>query len=157
FVLDNWLDRLLAERLQEKTSLILAALHYNNNDWEETFYQHLSRNFGFRINALPFELLAKSLPMSRLAKHKNQLPQLEAMLFGQAGLLAKRFNDEYPKGLRKEYLFLKKKFGFQPIAAPWKFLRLRPSNFPTIRIAQFARLIHQSSHLFSKILSCENL
>jgi hypothetical protein len=158
FTLSNWLDRLLAERLERKTEAILVALRLNKNNWEETFYHHLAANFGFRLNALPFEMLAKSLPLAYLAKHKNHLNQVEAMLFGQAGMLEKEFIDEYPTELSKEYSFLKKKFGLVSIPLhQWKFLRLRPVNFPTIRIAQFAQLVHHSSHLFSKILDCERM
>jgi hypothetical protein len=130
----------------------------NKNSWEETFYHHLAKNFGFNLNSLPFEMLAKSLPLSYLGKHKNNLMQVEALLFGQAGLLNKKFKDDYPNLIKKEYDFLKKKFSLQPMdSSQWKFLRLRPSNFPTIRIAQFAQLIHKSSHLFSKILEIEKV
>ncbi len=158
FTFSNWKDRLLAERLERKTEDILSSLRNNNNSWEETFYHHLARNFGFRLNALPFEMLAKSVPLAHLAKHKDHLNQLEAVFFGQAGMLHKLFRDDYPNALRKEYKFLKKKFRL--VHNPqhqWKFLRLRPVNFPTIRIAQFACLVHRSSHLFSNMLACENV
>ncbi|MBA3902038.1 MAG: DUF2851 family protein, partial [Bacteroidetes bacterium] len=96
---------------------------------------------------------AKSLPLQFLSKHRDNLFQIEAMLFGQAGLLEKEFSDNYPKQLKQEYQVLKSKFSLQPIDThTWKFMRLRPKNFPTIRIAQFAMLIHQSEHLFTKIL-----
>ena len=158
FTLNNWIDRLLIERLENKTGVLFSSLQSNNSNWEETFYQHLARNFGFRLNALPFEMLAKSLPVSCLAKHHDRLLQLEAMLFGQAGMLEKSMEDDYPNELKQEYVFLKKKFGLEPMALhQWKFLRLRPVNFPTIRIAQFAQLVHHSSHLFSKILECKKV
>jgi len=148
-----WLDRMMIERLEQKTKLIELELARNQNDWEETFYWFLARNFGVKVNAEPFEWLAKSLPLKILTKHKNNLLQVEALLFGQAGLLETDFKDDYPNQLKKEYNFLRKKHQLQPInSVAWKFLRLRPANFPTIRIAQFARLIHQSVHLFSKIL-----
>lgn len=157
FTISNWLDRLLIERLEHKTKSIEAMLQQNQNNWEETFYVHLARNFGFKINAVPFELLARSLPLQHLAKHKSELFQIEALLFGQAGLLQSDFNDEYPSRLRKEYYFLKAKFSLQNMDAHlWKFMRLRPVNFPTIRIAQFAQLIYNSSHLFSKLLEIKN-
>jgi len=157
FTFSNWLDRLLIERLEQKTKSIELMLQQNQNNWEETFYVHLARNFGFKINALPFEMLARSLPLQHLAKHKSELFQIEALLFGQAGLLQSDFNDEYPQRLRKEYDFLKTKFGLQNMDAHlWKFMRLRPVNFPTIRIAQFAQLIFNSSHLFSKLLEIKN-
>ncbi len=158
WTLNNWLDRLLTERLEIKTERIFSSLQMNGNNWEESFYQHLAKNFGFMINADPFERLAQSLPLAFLSKHKDHLNQLEAMLFGQAGMLENELNDEYAKELQKEYAFLKNKFKLEPIPLhQWKFLRLRPVNFPTIRLAQFAQLVHQSSHLFSKILECENL
>jgi len=155
--IDNWLDRLLAERLENKTERILSSLQGNGNNWEETFYQHLAKNFGFRINADPFERIATTLPVSLLAKHRNHRNQLEALLFGQAGMLELKMTDAYPNELKKEYSFLRNKFNLIPIPLhQWKFLRLRPVNFPTIRLAQFAQLIHQSTHLFSRILECDN-
>jgi len=97
-------------------------------------------------------LLAKSLPLNYLAKHKNDLLQIEALLFGQAGFLTVSDGDEYYSNLRKEYLYLSRKFELKPLENHlWKFLRSRPGNFPTVRIAQFASLIHKSSALFSKI------
>jgi hypothetical protein len=152
-----WLDRLLVERLEQKTTAISNALQTNGNDWEETFYQFLARNFGLKVNAEPFESLAKSLPQLILAKHKDSLFQIEALLFGQAGMLAGNFEDEYPNRLKKEYGFLQKLHGLSPPGGvAWRFLRMHPGNFPTIRLAQFARLIHQSAHLFSKILVIDN-
>jgi hypothetical protein len=143
----------LIERLELKADAILAALKLNNNNWEETFYQQLARNFGFKVNAVPFELLAKSLPNTYLAKHKDKLFLLEAMLFGQAGMLNDDFKDDYALQLQKEYRFFAQKFSLQPIEKHlWKFFRLRPYNFPTIRIAQFAALTFKSTHLFSKVI-----
>jgi hypothetical protein len=157
FIIDNWLDRLLVERLEHKTELIRQGLLLNHNNWEETFYHALAKNFGAKINSEPFELLAKSLPLKILAKHKNNLLQLEALLFGTAGLLQDNYDDAYYLSLKKEFSFLQKKYKLQPLEKHlWKFLRLRPANFPTIRIAQFAQLVHQSSHLFSKILEVKN-
>ena len=127
--------------------------YYDKNDWNETFYQMLARNFGFKVNAVPFELLAKAVPLSVLAKHKNDLFQLEALLFGCAGLLNEELvGDDYFLELRKEFSFLYKKYKLKTVEGHlWKFLRLRPVNFPTIRIAQFAKLIHQSTALFSRL------
>lgn len=158
FTLNHWLDRLLVERLERKSNPILASLRQNKNNWEETFYQFLARNFGLKVNSEPFELLARALPLSVLAKHKDNLLQLEALLFGTAGLLEKEFNDDYPRQLQKEFKFLKQKFKLKPMdASLWKFMRLHPPNFPTIRIAQFANLIFRSTHLFSKILETKNI
>ena len=156
-IVTNAIDRLLLERLYRKSQIISNGLKLNNNNWEESFYQQLSRNFGFKTNAIPFELLSKSLPSLLLAKHKNSLLQIEAMLFGQAGFLNKHYQDKYLLQLQNEYIFLKQKFKLTPIDNHlWKFLRLRPLNFPTIRIAQFASLIYNSTHLFSKIIQTEN-
>jgi hypothetical protein len=150
----KWLERLAVERLERKSTAIQAALERNKDDWEETFWQFTARYFGSKVNAEPMEMLACSLPHRILAKHKNQLFQLEALLFGQAGFLDKTFVDDYLIRLKKEYLFLKTKHNLGdtvPLAA-WKFGRLRPPSFPTIRLAQLAALIHRSLHLFSKVI-----
>lgn len=159
FILRFWYSSLMIERLESKTNDILTLLEQNKNNWNETFYQLLSRNFGMKTNALPFELLAKSIPLNILSKHKNDLFQIEALLFGQAGLLNEtQLGDEYYLSLRNEYTYLSKKYGLSGIEPHlWKFMRLRPINFPTIRIAQLAMLIHHSSALFSRILETEDL
>ncbi len=159
FILRFWFSSLMIERLQAKTGNILAILEQNKNNWNDTFYQLLARNFGMKTNALPFELLAKSLPLNILSKHKNDLFQTEALLFGQSGLLNESLlGDDYFLSLRKEYSFLYKKYGLLGIESHiWKFMRLRPINFPTIRIAQLAALINHSSALFSRILETETL
>ncbi|MDR1730068.1 MAG: DUF2851 family protein [Prevotellaceae bacterium] len=152
------LHQLLNERFMRKTDAILMHLTQNNNNWEETFYVFLTRNFGMNINSLPFEMLAKSLPLACLGKHKDNLAQIEALLFGQAGLLSGETNDEYFRFLQKEYLFLRQKFSLSPIdSSLWKFAKMRPVNFPTIRIAQFAMLIHRSSKLFSRLMETGDL
>lgn len=152
-------NRLMIERLETKTEEIIVRLQYNNNDWNETFYQMLARMFGFKINAIPFELLAKSLPIQILLKHKNNLFQMEALLFGNSGLLNNQLlGDEYYLKLREEYSFLYKKYKLKAIESHlWKFMRLRPVNFPTIRISQLAHLIQNSHALFSKIVELETL
>ncbi len=153
-----WLDRLLVERLEKKTEAIAVALARNKNDWEETFYQFVTRNFGVSVNTEPMEWLARSLPHLTLAKHKNNLFQLEALIFGQSGLIEKDFKDEYPIILKKEHAFLSHKHKLKPInGIAWKFSRMRPASFPTIRLAQLADLVHQSSHLFSKVLEMETI
>jgi len=153
-----WLDRLLVERLEHRTADLADVLAFNNNNWESSFYQRLARNFGAKINTQPFELLAQNTPILTLAKHKNDLFQLEALLFGQAGYLEMDFEETYPNRLKKEYQFLQKKYDLQPInVSMWKFMRLRPANFPTVRIAQLAALIHQSTHLFSKVIDAKKI
>jgi len=150
---------LMIERLQHKTGEIIERLNQNNNDWNETFYQFIARNFGFKTNALPFEMLSKALPLGILGKHKNDLFQLEALLFGTAGLLNQELlGDDYFLALRKEYSFFYRKYQLQAMEAHlWKFLRLRPVNFPSLRIAQFAALIHQSTALFSRLVELSDL
>jgi len=148
----NWLTRVLIERLQNRSNQLAQAIKANKGDWEETFYQYLAANFGFKTNAVPFELLAKSLPQIILAKHKNNAQQIEALIFGQAGFLTDDLQDDYPVALRKEYQFLQKKYSLTSIPKHlWKFSKLRPLNFPTVRLAQFAVLIYHSNHLFSKV------
>jgi len=153
FSKEYWLNKLTIERLEEKANFIMNKLEQSKYNWEEVFYVLIARNFGFKVNAEPFERLARALPLRCLAKHKNNLFQIEALLFGQAGFLEQDCSDKYFLSLQKEYLFLQKKFGLKPIEKHnWKFMRLRPVNFPTIRIAQFAQLIHKSSNLFSQLL-----
>lgn len=153
----SWKERLLAERLTRKSSIVFKFLEENNAHWEESFWWMLARNFGVKVNSEAFESIAKSISVNILAKHKNQIHQLEALLFGQAGLLKGSFKEDYPKLLQKEYHFLKKKYDLKPIYAAVYFLRMRPGNFPTIRLAQLAALIQNSAHLFSKILEIEKV
>ncbi|MFZ1785733.1 MAG: DUF2851 family protein [Ferruginibacter sp.] len=147
----SWKERILVERLADKTGAIFAYLHQNNYHWEETFWWLLAKNFGIKLNSTAFEKIAQSLSIQTLAKHKRQIHQTEALLFGQAGLLEVDFNEDYPKLLQKEYRFLKKKYKLARVEASLIFLRMRPSNFPTLRLAQLAMLVHKSEHLFSKI------
>ena len=147
----SWKERLLVERLQKKSQIVFEYLKTNNNHWEETFWWMLAKNFGIKVNSDAFEKIAQSIPVNVLAKHKNQIHQLEALLFGQAGLLEEKFTEDYPMLLQKEYQFLKSKYQLQKITAPLYFLRMRPANFPTVRLAQLAMLVHNSLHLFSKI------
>jgi hypothetical protein len=147
----SWKERLLVERLEKRTQIIFDHQQKNKNHWEETFWWLLAKNFGAKLNSIAFEKVAQSVSVNILAKHKDQIHQVEALLFGQAGLLDHDFTEDYPKLLQKEYQFLKKKYNLQKVEASMIFLRMRPSNFPTIRLAQLAMLVHNSLHLFSKI------
>jgi hypothetical protein len=152
------LEKLIIDRLERKSRAIESLLAENNQHWEQSFYIHLASTFGFKVNQIPFELLARSTPLAVLAKHKNNIQQLEAILLGQAGFLNDTFTENYGVMLQNEYTFLKKKYALNEIAIhSWKLSRLRPSNFPMVRIAQFAALIHHSSHLFSKIIATESV
>lgn len=150
----DWKQILLRERLSAKEAAISSLLQLTNNGWEQAFYVTLAHNFGFHTNGLPFELLAKQTPLNYLLKHRSSVFQLEAMLFGQSGLLTERTaTDEYSRKMWQEYSFLKKKFGLEPLdGSIWKMARMRPQNFPHIRIAQFAMLLHETEFLFSKII-----
>lgn len=153
FIVESWLERLAIERLERKSTAVLDLLAANKGSWQETFYQLVAANFGFKVNAEPFGLLARSIPETFLARQKNSDIQIEAMLFGVAGLLENEFVDEYPNKLKTEFKFLKTKYNLSTLPGHiWKFSRLRPDNFPTVRIAQFAALIINSNGLFAKML-----
>ncbi len=153
----SWKDRLLAERLMRKAKSVEIFLQQNNYHWEETFWWLLARNFGMKVNADAFEAMARSIPVNILAKHKSQIQQLEALLLGQADLLDGKHQEDYPRLLQREYKFLKEKYKLKPIHLPVHFLRMRPGNFPTIRLAQLAALITGSAHLFSKIKEAKTM
>lgn len=151
---EDWKTALLQDRMQKKSLAISQLLQLSHNDWEQAFYVTLAHNFGFHTNGVPFELLAKHTPLEYLRKHRDSLFQLEALLYGQSGLLtAETVRNEYERRLQKEYDFLRKKFNLQPIEGSlWKRLRMRPQNFPDVRIAQFASLLRSSETLLSKVL-----
>lgn len=158
FVINSFLSRILVERLEHKSEEVFERLQQLNGNWDETFYHFMAKNFGFKVNALPMQVLAQSLPQTLFAKHKDQPLQIEALIFGQAGFLNQSFEDKYPNQLKTEYAFLQKKYGLAAIdLSLWKFLRMRPQNFPTLRLAQFAALIVKSSYLFSKVLEVKNV
>lgn len=153
----SWKERLTTEKLLNKSSIILDVFKKNNNNWEETLWQLLAYNFGLKVNATFFQQVAETISNNILSKHKNNIHQIEAMLFGQANLLNDEFENEYPFSLKKEYNFLKKKYNFKEVKGSAFFLRMRPANFPTIRLAQLAALVSNSSHLFSKIKEIETI
>lgn len=157
-IVESWSHRLLAERFELKTAAIQQALAQQQQNWEEICFQKLARSLGSVVNGEAMEMLACWTPLHLLNKHKNQLSQIEALLFGQAGLLDDIGEDEYPQQLKKEYLFLKSKYQLTPMSlAQWKFLRLRPANFPSVRIAQLARIIYHTDHLFSKFIAAQSV
>ena len=158
FELSSWMTRLLSERLERKTADIFNLLDRSNNDWNEAFYIILARSFGVGINSDAFELLAKSLPLRILQKHRTNIIQIEALFFGQAGLLGETKTDQYYQTLQKEYLFLKHKFGLKTIyEGLYKSMRIRPANFPHIKIAQLAALWVKYDSLFSIVLENKNV
>ncbi len=156
--INPWLSALLAERMERKINDIYTVLDKFNNSWDETFYVLLSRNFGFGLNANEFERLALSLPYFYIQKHSDNILQVEALLFGQAGLLEdESLTDDYYMQLKKEYGFLKKKYTLKNLDSfIFKSLRVRPQGFPQVRIAQLASVLQQSKRLFSHILEKED-
>jgi hypothetical protein len=152
------LDKALTKRLIQKSKIVEELLEENQGDWEETTYQLLARNFGFKINSEAFLRLARNLPLKVLQKHRDNLNQIEAVLFGQSGLLAEV--DDYSKKLIQEYDFFAAKFSLKAQmlnAHEWKLLRTRPANFPTIRIAQLAKLITLQKSFFSLFTQTESI
>ncbi len=156
-ILEPWLSRLLVERLERKTEMLRDLLQRSRGSWTDSLYIMLARYFGMKVNAFPFERLAFSLPMKILMKHRHQLIELEALLFGQAGLLDGSFHDAYPCRLKEIYEYLRGKYGLTPLNPEnWRFMRMRPANFPSIRIAQLAALIHRHEQLQSAVIEAEN-
>ena len=150
---DNWKHTLLLQRIQDKADDISELLRLTRQSWEDAFYITLAHNFGFHTNGLPFEMLAKHTPLAYLRKHRESLFQLTAILLGQAGLITPQDEE-----LRREYAFLKTKFSLTPIdASTWKYLRMRPQNFPDVRVRQFAQLIHRVDNLFSSLVMLTDL
>ena len=163
FFIRHWFNSLVVERLQDKSEAILKILAETGNDWEETFYRTLSRYFGFRVNTEPFEMLATSLPFKIIRKHIDNRLQVEALLFGASGMLDEglfknAINDDYYKDLLRESKILSAKYSLQPIHGwLWKFSKLRPVNFPTIRISQLAAMLSVTGGLFSKVIEAKNI
>lgn len=154
---NSWKTRMVAERLSEKSKTVFEILEHTEYNWEESLWQLIALNFGGKINGQVFRSVAQSIPQKILARHKDQLIAIEAMLMGQAGLLNNEFDDSYPKMLKKEYAFYKNKYKLQTVNGSVLFLRMRPANFPSLRLAQLASLIHNSAHLFSKLKACETI
>ena len=158
FLIKNWLERLYFERLEQKSETIQALLQASQNDWEAVLFKMLTKNFGLKVNGDSFFSLANSIDFSVIRKTQNNLETLEALLFGQAGFLNDDFQDLYYLGLVKEYAFLKQKFKLENNhVLPMQFFRLRPPNFPTIRISQLSSLYYRHQNLFSKIIEINTL
>lgn len=154
----SWLERIVVERLEAEVKDVFAQLVENNYDWEQTMYQRVMRYLGMKVNNDAFELLAKLLPLRILRKHIDNAIQVEAMVFGCAGFLEQTFEEPYPVLLQREFKILRSKFNLSVMPmAYWKFLRMRPPNFPTIRLAQTASLICHCNSWFSKLLEINDL
>lgn len=150
-----WIAALAVERLCRRQSEIMHSLHHLDDDWEELFFRMLAQNFGCKTNAPAFEMLAQTLPYKIVRRHSTSRLQIYSLLFGQAGMLEDESveNDEYYRALQNEYSYLKYKYGLSAIPCKlWNLLRLRPSNFPCLRLAQFSELLFREPQLFQKLV-----
>ncbi|WP_103863743.1 DUF2851 family protein [Aquimarina sp. I32.4] len=158
FMITNWQERLFVERLEKKSILILELLKNSENNWEAVFFKLLAKNFGLQINGEAFLSLANSVDFSIVRKCANRLSNIEALFFGQAGLLENDSEEEYVQILRREYLFLQNKFKIKREGVlPFHFFRLRPANFPTIRLAQLAMLYFRNHHFFDTVIRVQTI
>ena len=162
----SWMSALQTERLEQKTEAIAQRVKDCDGSWEAAYFVTLARNYGFGINGDAFETWAKLIPLQSVAHHRDNLMQIEAFFLGQAGLLdtaaiperyqQQALNDSYFTELKSEYQYLAHKFGLQAMDAnQWRFLRLRPQNFPHIRIAQLAHLYYEQRAGLSQLLATQ--
>ncbi|RRB02091.1 DUF2851 family protein [Larkinella rosea] len=152
-------DTVLLKRLERKAAGVKVLYHRVDQDWEETTYQLLAAAFGFQVNTEPFAQLSRQVPLKILLKHRDNPMQLEAMLFGTAGLLNSEKPDEYEAVLQREYQFLAAKYQLLTRKLPaysWKWSKLRPANFPTLRLAQLVKLLASTGSLFSYLIETSN-
>ncbi len=153
FDLHNWMERLYFERLEAKAEVLLDLLNKYENDWEAVLFRLIAKNFGLKVNGSSFLSMSQSFDFRVVRKCRESLLSLEALFLGQSGLLEGEVEDVYFKELKREYLYLKKKFSLENkyVERP-KFFRLRPDNFPGLRLAQLAALYHKFPHLFSAVV-----
>lgn len=157
-LVSSWVETMLVDRLEEKTAFIESLLNDTNGDWEQAFFITFCKSLGQKVNGLPFEQLGRSLSVKHITRYHGQPVLLEAVLFGQAGMLDSSPEDDYQSYLKKEYNHLRKKHHFKPIDSQlWKFHRLRPLNFPTIRIAQLASFLKGKNSLLSTVVHKQTL
>lgn len=149
----EWLTALAMERLYQKSERILSLVDFTEGDWEAAAYITLARALGFGLNAEPFEILARHLPLKFLNRHRDELITMEALLFGQAGLIPPPApgEDSYVTRTRQEYLFMARKFSLTPLPLQWKMARTRPQNFPHRRLALLAHKIHNGFALIGRL------
>lgn len=155
----DWLESLAIERMQMKASRILECVRTLRGDWNQACFAVLARALGFNLNGDPFEMLARSLPLNYVHRHSDNIMQLEALLFGQAGMLDTSLHifDDYYQTLSREYFFLARKYGLRPMNATiWKYARTRPQNFPHRRIALLAKAIEGGFSLLADIRERKN-
>lgn len=164
----SWMSALQTERLEQKTRAIEERVKRCDGSWEAAYFVTMARNFGFGINGEAFEQWAYAIPLGSVGHHRDDLFQVEAFFMGQAGLLDEQtipehyrkdaMDEGYFAKLKSEYAYLQHKFGLKPMnAAAWKFLRLRPQNFPHIRISQIADLYFQRKASLSALVDCHTI
>lgn len=167
-MIHSWLAALQTERLEQKTVAIAERVRQANGSWEDAFFMTLARNYGFGVNGDAFEEWARHIPLQAVGRHRDDLFQIEAIFMGQAGLLEpaavpERYqqdaqNEGYLDKLRHEYQFLAHKFSLKPMDfSLWRFLRLRPQNFPHIRISQLANLYYERRASLSALIECKDM
>lgn len=153
FLLNNWLERLFIERLERKSNDIQKLLKESNNDWEAVLFKMLLKNFGLKVNGESFLSVANSIDYSIIRKVQNDVREMEALLLGQSRLLEEDVQEANYADLKHRFQFIKQKFNLNNQGViPLQFFRLRPPNFPTIRLSQFANLYNLEHQLFSKVI-----
>lgn len=157
-IISVWKDKLIDQRLTQKTAVVKELLQHNQNDWEATLFGVIAKNFGLNTNGEVFLEIAKSIPFSVIRKESYEVENLEALFFGRAGLLADDFEETYPKELQKRWKYLQVKYGFEHIfVGKPEFFKHRPDNFPTLRLAQLAALYHKNQYFFDGVIQANTL
>ncbi len=157
-IVSNWLERMAIERFEQRAQRVHTYLHETQYNWEQAYFQMLCRSFGFKVNSEPFEMLGKQVSLNMIQRNSKSLQQTEAILFGQAGFLENKIYSSYHEKLRLAYQGVRSKYNLIPLQEHiWKFMRLRPSNFPTVRIAQLAALLWKNKHLLRPVLEAESM
>ncbi|MFD2552472.1 DUF2851 family protein [Bizionia sediminis] len=158
FLINNWLERLYIERLERKATTISTLLKQSKNNWEAVLFIMLAKNFGLNINGEAFYTLAQSINFSIIRKLQNNVQQLEALLMGQGGLLRANSQEPYENNLFNTYQYLKTKYNLDNThVLPVQFFKLRPPNFPTIRLSQLASIYAQNHGLLSRLIQAKTL
>lgn len=156
-VFQDFSNQLILERLEDKSKLLSEKMQVNKNDIEATFYSLICKSIGLKINAQPMEILSEYLPFQLVRKHQHNIMQLTALFFGVSGFLQDDFTEDYPQKLQVEFKYLKHKYNLKIMEKSlWKFLRLRPASFPTIRLAQLVAIFSKYQNLVSLILEAKD-
>lgn len=151
------LDRMAVERLEVQYARISASYEETKGDWECVLFRQLCRSFGMKVNAEAFMQLGRVVNLSLIRKYRKEPLKIEALLFGQAGLLANT-EDDYALYLRTEFSYLRGLHGLEELTGfAWKFMRMRPANFPTFRLAQLAAVYASNPYLFERMLTCRSV